>query len=644
MSNALPRCEVAILAGGMGTRLRARTGKLPKPMAPVLGKPVLEHLIELCRAHGFTRIALLVHYEHEAISDHFGDGSRHGVQLYYCIEQDARGTAGALRDALPTLADRFLVLYGDTYADVNLRSVWDDHAKQHVAHGAVGTLLLHPNDHPHDSDLVAINAAGSIIGLHPYPHPEGSRYRNLVNAALYVLEAAPLPDILPAEGKADLAKHAFPAMLAAGLDLRSYITPEYIKDMGTPDRLDKVERDLRVGLPDRLSSRSLRAAVFLDRDGTLNEEVNHLRRPEDLRLLPGVGEAVRALNRAGLLAVGVTNQPVVARGDVTLDGLACIHAELDHQLGQHGAYLDRLYFCPHHPDRGFPGEVSALKVACDCRKPLTGLFDQACRDLDVDRRASWMIGDSSADILAGARAGVRTILVRSGHAGRDRKHSVEPDYATHDLAAAVQWILHGHATMARRLLPVAAQAADARLLLVGGPARSGKSFAARVLAELVRCTGRVAHVVSLDGWLRPPAERVEGSGVLARYDIDVALAVLVPLLRTSERQWVRFPVYDRHDRRASQGAPSSIGTDDLLIVEGVPALMSEALSALAPIRLYIEIPDDVRQARLMSDCSWRYGDTARFEPLIVSREVDEVPQAKASRAVATHVIPGGDSE
>lgn len=643
MNHSSSRCEVAILAGGMGTRLRARTGNLPKPMAPVLGKPVLEHLIELCRAHGFTRIALLVHYEHEAISDHFGDGARLGVSLTYCIEQDARGTAGALRDALPALADRFLVLYGDTYADVDLRAVWDHHARRHATDGMAGTLLLHPNDHPHDSDLVEVDAAGAIVALRPYPHPEGSRYRNLVNAALYVLEAASLPDMLPVEGKADLAKHTFPAMLAAGLGLSAYVTPEYIKDMGTPERLDKVERDLRVGLPDRLSSRARRAAVFLDRDGTLNEEVEHLRRVEDLRLLAGAGEAVRALNRAGLLAVGVTNQPVVARGDVTLAGLAAIHAELDHQLGLHGAYLDRLYVCPHHPHSGYPGEVTALKIDCECRKPKTGLFDRACSDLDIDRRASWMVGDTSTDMLAGARAGARTILVRTGHAGTDRKQADEPDYATHDLASAVRWILHGHPTMARRLLPAAAASVDQRLALIGGPARSGKSFAASVLAELTRAAGRRAHVVSLDGWLRPPAQRIEGDGVLARYDVDAMLGTLMPLVGDSERRWVRLPVYDRHARQAIPGEPVSIGPDDLLIVEGIPALMHEALVALTTVRLYIELPDDERRARLVADSRWRYGDATRFEPLLASREIDEVPLAKASRSAATHVIPSGDS-
>ena len=154
-------CQVAILAGGMGTRLKLRTGNLPKPMAPVLGRPVLAHQIELCRQHGFTRIALLVHYEHEAISSFFGDGQRFGVELTYCVEKDARGTAGALLDALGCMDDKFLVLYGDTYADIDLDALW----QSHVSSGATGTLLLHPNDHPDDSDLIEVDANSGIVKI-----------------------------------------------------------------------------------------------------------------------------------------------------------------------------------------------------------------------------------------------------------------------------------------------------------------------------------------------------------------------------------------------------------------------------------------------------------------------------------------------
>lgn len=444
-------CTVAILAGGMGTRLKSRTGAIPKPMAPVCGRPVLEHLINLCATHGFLNIALLVHHEHEVISTYFGNGNRWGVNLTYCIEREARGTAGALNDALPVLADRFLVLYGDTYADVDLNRIWS----WHNTRNAQATLFLHPNDHPGDSDIVELDMDGSVTAIHPYPHEPSLAFRNLVNAALYVFEKAAVVDILPATGKADIAKHTLNALLAKGSYVAGYVSPEYIKDMGTPDRLDKVERDVREGMAARLSGRNPRTAIFLDRDGTINVEVNHLSSPTQITLIPGAGEAIRAINRSGALAVVVTNQPVLARGDVNWGGMEAIHAQLDKLLGEEGAYIDRLYLCPHHPDTGFEGEVMSLKKICDCRKPAVGLIEKAVTELGIAIQQSWMIGDSTADILAGNNIGLQTILVGTGNAGKDRKHHCKPDFVVSDIRSAVSWILGGGSEIATQILPSA---------------------------------------------------------------------------------------------------------------------------------------------------------------------------------------------
>jgi histidinol-phosphate phosphatase family protein len=628
-------CEVAILAGGAGTRLKARTGRLPKPMAPLMGEPVLAHLLALCRTQGYLRIALLVHYEHEAISDYFGDGAAHGVQLTYVVEGEARGTAGALRDALPAMASRFLVLYGDTYADVDLRRVWHAHAES----GAAASLLLHPNDHPHDSDLVEVDTEGRVLAIHPYPHPEGSERANLVNAALYVMEREPLEPHVPPEGKFDLAKHTFPAMLAAGCHLHAVVTPEYIKDMGTPERLDKVERDILLGLPERLSTRSLRSAVFLDRDGTLNEEVGHLRDPRHLQLLPGVAEAVRNVNRAGKLAVCVTNQPVLARGDVTAAQLGRIHARLDHLLGQSGAYLDRLYHCPHHPDRGFPGEVVELKVACTCRKPGTGLFDQAVSELSIDRRSSWMIGDTTTDIRAGRLAGLRTILLRTGHGGRDGKFpDAQPDYTTHDLASAVAWALAGHPGAVRQTLPLVESAAGARLVLVGGPKRSGKSFIAQVLKERLADAGRTVHVICVDGWLRQSEYRPEGRGMRARYDLPALEAVLAPILDGRGRHRIEVQIHDRDHGGAARTITLSVGPDDLLIVEGIPVLNSAMLRSAAAVRVYVDCDEAQRNVRLQADYLCHQQPAGNLERLMRSRDIGELPEVRASSVHATHHI------
>ena len=435
-----PRFEVAILAGGEGTRLKARTGTLPKPMVPVGGLPALEHQVRLCRQHGFTRILFLVHYGHDVIRGHFGDGSAFGVSIGYQVESEPRGTAGALRDAAPRLSDTCLVLFGDTYVDVDLRGLWN----AHLAHAADATLFVHPTDHLDDSDLIDLDATGRVTTLHPYPHPEGGDHRNLANAGLTVLQRDVLESGVPEAGRTDLIKDTVPRLLRAGRRVYGYVSPEYIKDIGTPERLDRVERDLAAGVPERLSGRRLRQAVFLDRDGTVNREVHHLSDPDQVDLLPGSAGAVRRLNRSGWLTAVVTNQPVVARGAVTFEGLERIHGRLERLLGREGAYLDAVYACPHHPDRGFPGEVPELKIACECRKPGTALIDRACRRFLIDRATSWLVGDKTCDIEAGRRAGLRTILVRTGYAGQDGQFPCQPDYTAEDLAGAVDWILDRH--------------------------------------------------------------------------------------------------------------------------------------------------------------------------------------------------------
>ncbi|MBC7700867.1 HAD-IIIA family hydrolase [Aquabacterium sp.] len=626
--------QVAILAGGMGTRLSARSGGLPKPMVPVLGKPVLEHQISLCKAHGFSHIALLLHHQSDAIQAYFGDGAPWGVELTYVIETDARGTAGALRDALDHLDEQFLVLYADTYADIDLGKMW----RSAVASDAAGTLLLHPNDHPHDSDLVEIVGDGTIAAIRPYPHPEASCYPNLVNAALYVLRKAHLVDLIPAQGKHDLAKDTFKAMLSRGLALNAYITPEYIKDMGTPARLDKVEGDLIRGVPERLSARNRRLAVFLDRDGTLNEEVNYLASADQLVLLPGVCEAVHRLNRAGVLAVSVTNQPVLARGDVTWEGMQLIHARLDQLLGNGHAYLDRLYLCPHHPDQGFPGEVPELKMVCDCRKPAPGLLDQAVKELEIDRRQSWMVGDTTGDILAGQRAGVRTILLRTGHAGRDHKHPVQADYVCDDLPTAVDWILNGHGQLTRKLMPIVADNGSMRLMLLGGPSRVGKSMAAQVLKELMQATGRTPHIIPLDAWLKPAGLRLEGTGVLGRYDMALALESLLPLLGTAGRATLNLPVWDRKTSTQVSSRLLSIGPEDLLIVEGVPALLDPELRRLTESSIHLDTARDVRQRRVHWEYQWRGEQDEDIAKRIASREQDEVAQVQEAASHAKYMI------
>jgi histidinol-phosphate phosphatase family protein len=435
--------QLVILAGGKGTRLKDRLGDLPKPMIPVGGKPLLEHQVELARKYGFTDLVFFVHFRADLIEKHFGDRKNFGVQIRYVLEREPLGTAGAVLEGFEQLANRFVVMYGDTMVNVDLDRIW----RAHEQHKAEATLLLHPNDHPFDSDLVEVDSESRVLAFHNRPHAEGAWRQNLVNAGLYVLDRRALEPfqkwfVTRQPGTLlDFGKDLFPALLRQGANLFGYNSPEYIKDIGTPERYDRICAEFAAGVIARSSFATPQRAVFLDRDGTLVVDKDCLRSVDELELLPGTAEALHKLNHNGWRAVLVTNQPVVAKGWCTETELQNIHNKLETLLGREHAFLDRIYFCPHHPEKGFPGERAELKIDCACRKPNIGMIQSAVEDLNIDLKQSWLIGDTTTDVQTAKNAGVKSILVHTGAAGKDGKYNARPDFTFDTLNEAVNFIL-----------------------------------------------------------------------------------------------------------------------------------------------------------------------------------------------------------
>ncbi|MDR1398157.1 MAG: HAD-IIIA family hydrolase [Desulfarculales bacterium] len=436
-----------ILAGGKGARLASRLNGLPKPLVEVAGVPLLERQLLHCKSSGIESVLLLVNHRADRVAQFCAQKNNFGLNLCLVDDGEPRGTGGAVLAALPHLASDprdVLILYGDTLFNIDLERF---HAA-HLAGGADASLLVHPNTHPQDSDLLELDESGYVVKLHPCPHPQGAEYPNLVNAALYIMKRSLLADFAYLAGGApriiDFAKDIFPLLLQEGSKLYGYKSPEYIQDVGTPERLERAEADIFSGRVAKGSLRLPQRAVFLDRDGVLNEEAGYITGPDQLKLVPGSARAVSRLNRAGLLAVVVTNQPVLARGECDEAGLQAVHTRLEHLLGREGAYLDRLYYCPHHPERGFPGERPELKTVCACRKPAPGMLFRAACDLHIDLHRSWLVGDRISDIQCAANVGCRSVL--TGISGRENAFfadggEVKPDFQVKDLAAAVDIIL-----------------------------------------------------------------------------------------------------------------------------------------------------------------------------------------------------------
>lgn len=465
--------KTIIMAGGRGTRISERFPDIPKPLIPIDGVPVLEREICSLRDQGFTDLILTISHMGDKIRDHFGDGSRLGVRITYFNEETPLGNAGALFLLRGQLTEDFLLLNADAVFDVDFNRMVKFH-KAHGGLVTLFTHPnSHPYDSglilADDAFCVErwltkedprpefyrnrVNAGLHVIspkvldmaaaGEGPFGGAPGAGTGGAPGAGTGGAAGAGTGGALgartggaagagtggaPGTGvridvsrigqagddgkiyKVDLDRRLLKPLAGSG-QMYCYDSPEYVKDMGTPERYDAVCRDFLAGTVQAKNLKEPQKAVFLDRDGTINKYVGFLRKIDQFELLPGVADAIRKINASGYLCIVVTNQPVIARGEVTVPELEEIHRKMETLLGLEGAYLDGLYYCPHHPHKGYAGEVPELKIECSCRKPKSGMLLKAAEDFNIDLGKSWMVGDGENDILAGRNAGCRTALI-----------------------------------------------------------------------------------------------------------------------------------------------------------------------------------------------------------------------------------------
>lgn len=434
--------QAIIMAGGKGTRLSSVIKDVPKPMALIAGKPLLEYTIQNLKENDIKDIILVVGHLGNIIQEYFQDGQKWGVNISYFIENNPMGTAGALFELADRLENNFYLIFGDLFINVNYKKFWEFHEEKE----ALITLFTHPNSHPYDSDIVVTNDKNRVIGWERKNCKRVSDYKNLVNAGIYVVNKNVI-NRFPRQEKIDMEKDIIIPLVINNRDATkkvfAYQSSEYVKDIGTPERLLKVEKDFINGICESRNLKNRQKCIFLDRDGTINKHVGFLRKAEQVELEDTVAEAIKLINESEYLAIVITNQPVVARGECTFDELENIHKKIYTLLGNEGAYIDGLYFCPHHPDSGFEGEIKELKVECKCRKPKIGMLQMAKKDFNIDLENSWFVGDTYVDVQTGINGGMRTILLESGDSHKNSQHSINAYFETENLLEAVRMILKG---------------------------------------------------------------------------------------------------------------------------------------------------------------------------------------------------------
>ena len=404
-----------IIAGGKGSRAHVMTGdRIPKALLPVAGKPILFRQLEVLAREGVQEVTIL--------AGHLGDQLLPAItaagfalpEVTVVVEHEPLGTAGCLA-ALDRHNHSSLIVYGDMLFDLDLSRL----AAFQAAHAAMLTIIAHPNDHPETSDLL-VERDGFLRRILPAKRPRHGDFRNLVPAGLYSATPAFFGTI--GQGmRADIVHDVLPALLERGEAIGMYNTPEYLRDVGTPKRHAMAEADLASGRISRENLRHERPAIFFDVDGVLNRDPggHGVLSEEQVVLLPGAAEALRLTMEAGYLAVGVTNRPQLAKGMMDHDGLNRILGRLETLLAREGAWLNRIYYCPHHPEKGHPGEIPELKIICRCRKPAPGLLEEAARELNIGLSDSALIGDSLGDILAARAMGVTGYGVKTGYGCAD---------------------------------------------------------------------------------------------------------------------------------------------------------------------------------------------------------------------------------
>lgn len=380
--------QAVILAGGYGKRLRPFTDNNPKPMYPFEGKPFLEYLIEQLYDFGISNILLLLGYLPERIVDYFGNGSKWSVSIDYDITPVDFETGLRLKSAQRKgkIVDDFILMYCDNYCPIDFRRL----KREYFKNNSLIQLSVYANEDGYTKDNLKIDEDG-LVEL--YDKSRTAKGLKGVDIGYAIINKSVL-DLMPEENE-NFEKIVYPKLVKDGR-MHSTIARHRYYSIGSWERIELTKLFF-----------SPRKFIFLDRDGTINErppKACYVETPDQFRWLPGAKEAIKKLNDAGYEIIMVSNQPGIARGNLTEEILEQINQKMLGDLHKVGADIKYIYHCPHNWEDG-----------CDCRKPKPGMFFQAQKDLSLDLTKCWMLGDDERDMHAGGDAGCKCMYITEYH-------------------------------------------------------------------------------------------------------------------------------------------------------------------------------------------------------------------------------------
>jgi histidinol-phosphate phosphatase family protein len=370
--------------------------------------------------------------------------------------------------------------------------------------------------------------------------------------------------------------------------------------------------------------------------------------PSDVKAINGAGSAVRLAREAGFLTVAITNRPQVAKGLVSFDGLDQILGRLEAVLAEDGGVLDRIYFCPHHPDAGFQGEIAALKIRCECRKPGTLLLRQALADLPIEQFRSSLIGDSLRDIGAARAMGIWAYGVRTGYGCRDQERyrrefgKVPAPHLMFETVLEAVKLSCGYRSLAEPVMAQIRQRMDRKPVLVGvsGRSRAGKSVLAHGIVRSLLDDGVSCLHVRLDDWIVPASKREAGASAEARNSVG-ALASVVSALRAGMK--VCAPGYDAATRGEFEGITYDPAGQSVIVLEGSFAI-HRTVRVMLDLAVFVTVPQDLQRDRFTAFYRWKGFENEAIDALWRERSEDEWPVVDAQSGSADLVLTLGEDQ
>jgi histidinol-phosphate phosphatase family protein len=624
-----------IVAGGLGTRARKMIGDdIPKALLPIGGIPIIGRQITALAEQGFSKIVILTGYLGHVLEEYIKSTSfPNHPDIILHLEAQALGTAGAVITARDLFtSQQLVVVFGDLLFDLDFAVLLQQHQQTHAA----VAVVCRPNDHPTESDLVVVDDQGGITALLSKKNRASGDYRNLVPTGIYVVARAEL-EHFAANQRLDFFQDFFPQILKDNKKMIAARPAAYICDVGTANGRDAAEQDLLSGRVRCMGSETPRPTVFFDIDGVLNEDVPDpgVLAASDLQLITGAGAALRKLNLAGHLAIGITNRPQLAKGQLSRAGLEDIFARLDMKLADEKGYLDRIYFCPHHPEKGHDGEVAALKIACDCRKPAPGLLAKAMSELPIDSKQSAMVGDTWRDISAALSKGIYAYGVRTGVGCRNLPQGVQPDLMFKSVVEAVNFCLNYKklATLISQKVDQCKSTDERFIVGIAGVSQAGKSCLAHALERYWRHMNRAVLRVNLDRWLVPSNER-HGANVYERTRA-ARFAQIYQQLKAGDT--VLTTGYDPFTRGSTTPTTYTAPAGALIIVEGVLACSAPGITQL-DMSFFIDMPLEEAAKRQRELLVWKQLADTDIKAIMADRLGDEFNTILAQKTLVNHVI------